>query len=626
MRRMVPVAPPYSASAVMSWGELPVQQSAPNHGSPGATGSASAGGSPWLHGLALVLLVVFPLALMICLTQTSAWPEVLPAGDDALTELAVWHTLHDVQFTGICSHHCFRNPGPMYFYLLAPLYGLSGFSRGSFPVSVGLINLASLLGVLWVTWRCAGRMMVLGAAVLLTFYIRFLGIGSLVSSWPADVQTLPFLLAVVLFAAVAAGHWNYLPAGVFVASLPAQTNVAYIPALTAVAVVSLAMGFVGWASPTRPTDQRQQRGRGGRHTACAAYILAALALLAIIWMLPLVRELTQPTSDVAQAIGYFAGHAADRKTWAQSLAVLADQFAAFPRFCLTGEGRSATVGGPSWIAALVAGVEAILLAATCVLARRMQRRFDAALALLSLVLLATFLVSIHHIVGPIVVHMVRWMTIVSLLAILAAGGTFAAAKVAGTLRVPSARTAEDGAPGEPAMQTSCPVPASSSTDAGGTPTPQKSHRRTALALAAILVLGAAMNVRDAVREPARRAAEEFDENTGIPQLAAAAQSILERDGANRCLVRIVDHDVWTTASELVVRLTKAGFHPAVDASWEIMFGPQHAPPEVPDDTLLLCLPETGRRWLGTATAELVGETPGAMLFRTGRESEFSHGR
>ena len=570
--------------------------------------------SPQVQAVSLCLLVGLPLALLIVLTQTPAWPEVFPAGDDSLTELCVWHALHDVQLTGICSHHCFRNPGPMYFYLLAPLYWLTDYSRASFPVSVGLINLASLLAVLLVIGRMAGRASILAAAVLLVFYVRFLGLGSLVSAWPADVQTLPVLLAVVLFAAVAAGHLGYLPVAILVASLPLQTNVAYIPSLTIAAVLSLLLvsmpRFRSWA-------RIHDAVSGSRRWV----VVASLVVLTLLWALPVVREVTQPASDIAQIVDFFARHGSNR-TWQDSLLVLAEQLAAFPRFCLTGGRDPAGAGGQTWILVLAAVSQGVLLVLAYGLARRMQRGFDAAVSLLGIALLATFAVSIHRIVGPIVPHMVHWMSIVSVLALFAAIETCTAAlatrlggqsasrwrQAATVLPVANAEKTTVGdrrsrqlAPCAPTMRTWCPVPATILATL---------IRLTGLALIAV---GCALNVRDALDEPARRVAVEFDENSAIPELLAASQKVLQRDRADSCLVRIVDDDTWPVAADLVASLTKAGFHPTVDARWVLMFGPQHAPPETPDGIFLLYRPESGRRWNQKAPWELVAETPQAVL-------------
>ena len=58
------------------------------------------------------LLVAAPLVLLIVLTQTAAWPDPLPAGDNALNELSVWHPLHDVQLTGSWPNsRCSASPG-----------------------------------------------------------------------------------------------------------------------------------------------------------------------------------------------------------------------------------------------------------------------------------------------------------------------------------------------------------------------------------------------------------------------------------------------------------------------------------------------------------------------------------
>ena len=54
-------------------------------------------------------------------------PDRLACGDDGNIELFTWHALHDVQLGSIRTHgNLAEHLGPMYFYLLAPLYGLFG--------------------------------------------------------------------------------------------------------------------------------------------------------------------------------------------------------------------------------------------------------------------------------------------------------------------------------------------------------------------------------------------------------------------------------------------------------------------------------------------------------------------
>ncbi len=206
----------------------------------------------------------------------------------------------------------------------------SAAARGSMAVSAGLIALASAIGVVLAVGRCSGRPGIFVAATAMMFYLRFLDFGLLVSTWPADVQILPTLLATVLFAAVAAGRWGCLPLAVAAVSLPIQTNVAYIPALGVMGVLAMAGGALArvrrgmlgascgaGVSPAQAagTAAPQERPRGRFRN----WLLLSLAALAVLWTPVFVRELTQPQSDTAKMVRYFLEHGPGH-TWRESQA------------------------------------------------------------------------------------------------------------------------------------------------------------------------------------------------------------------------------------------------------------------------------------------------------------------
>jgi hypothetical protein len=447
----------------------------------------------------------------------------------------------------------------MYFYLLAPLYWLSNCSRASLPAAAGLINLASMLGILAVIGRRMGRCGLLWGAILLSLYVQFLGVGSLVSFWPADAQIMPLLLAVVLFAVAAAGQPWCLPAAAMAASLPAQTNVAHLPALGVVAAAALLLmvlqASAGWRRWRLP-------------------LLATLGVLALAWALPLVREITQPASDIAGMVSYFAGHGAGH-AWGESLLVLAKELAALPLRCLAGRAGANWAVEQTLLVVAVAAAQAVLLPVAYRWARRTGRDFQAAVALLAMLLLAAMVVSVHRIVGPIFVHMTRWMTIAGVLALLVEGDMLWS------------------------WLESLPA-------VGRNPV---WRRAGTVAAAALLAMVCMLNLKDAWREPARLRIEECDDDNGIEQLADDAQAALRAERARQCRLRIVDHDAWPTAAELAVRLTKAGFFVTVDPQWEMMFGPQHAAAKEPGGVLLV----GSRQARQEPGGRLVGRTPKAMV-------------
>ena len=518
----------------------------------------------------LCLLVGLPLVLMACHILSPGWPETLPDGDEALLELSTWHALHDTQLWGPCSHRVFRNPGPIQFYLSAPLYWLTGCNYRGICLTACLINLAAIAGVLLVTGRCAGRTGLIWSALLLTLYVAFLDKGSLVLS-AAPVTIIPFVLTVILFAAVAMGRLGYLPAAVLISSCLVQTYVAYVPALAVVATLSLLLYAV-------PGLRRGSGIRGPRSGSVPRILLICLLVLVPVWALPVIREITAPSSDISNLVRFFGRHGACHP-WPEVLGELLGVVSAFPLSWFGGGEAAARNGGGVLLRAVAGGAVVLLLAATYWLARREGRDFPLLLSLLCVALLGALAVSIEHIVGPIYEHMVRWMATVSLLILLAAGGVFLP-WLGRLLRV-------DAGPG----------------------------RRCLVVVAALTAIGlcSALNVKEmwdlipAIHDDVTVAKE-------VRPLLAACQRVLEEEQGRRYLVRIVDEDLWPLAATLVLQMTKAGLLPAVDPDWVLTFGPQHAPPERLDGMFLLCNPESARRLSQREGMELVAETPQVSLY------------
>ena len=209
------------------------------------------------------------------------------------------------------------------------------------------------------------------------------------------------------------------------------------------------------------------------------------AVVAVAWSLPVVRELTRPASDVARAIAFFAH--GSRQSWQVTWGVLAERLAAFPLGCV------APVDGPAWaqasagLAGTVAVVELAIVLAAWRTARRLRRDFEAALALLALVLVPVLAWSIHRIVGPIAPHMVQWMALIGPLALLTAG-TVLASRLAARRSIASLRR-------------------------GGL-------------VVAWLTLGVvtAANLWDACAWPARLRALDYDENNGVAAAVDASRN------------------------------------------------------------------------------------------------------
>ena len=100
-------------------------------------------------------------------------PQSYPTGDGASLSLHTLAALHARQWLGPYSQFGWNHPGPLLFYLMAPLYWLSGYHEASHRVTALLINAASLAGVLWIARRHVGGLFaILTATALVAFEWR----------------------------------------------------------------------------------------------------------------------------------------------------------------------------------------------------------------------------------------------------------------------------------------------------------------------------------------------------------------------------------------------------------------------------------------------------------------------
>lgn len=179
----------------------------------------------------LSLLVSLPLLVTLVSLSRHHWNPVL---DLAMTEFRVrdvgtWHTpliglpgrIGDQPNQG--SH-----PGPLSFYLLAPVYRLFGGTSYSLEVGSVLIHISAVAASLALAYRRGGRRVAIAVAAMLAVVLR--GYGSNVLSQPWN----PYL-PLVAFVAVLLGVWSILEGDtvalivvVVAGTLCMQTHVPYV--------------------------------------------------------------------------------------------------------------------------------------------------------------------------------------------------------------------------------------------------------------------------------------------------------------------------------------------------------------------------------------------------------------
>ena len=185
------------------------------------------------------------------------------------------------------------HPGPLSFYLLAPVYRLLGATPWAMQMSDALLNVAALVGTLWATSRRWGLRGVLLIAAALAFLIQLYGTQLLVYPWNPFMPVLFWVLFLVCVWGVLCGDLPLLPVAVVTGTLCAQTHIPYVGlvgGLVVVLAVSLVRRYRRAAGDH--TDRRRLRRWAGGDALLGAVLWSPVAIqqlggnpgnISIIW-------------------------------------------------------------------------------------------------------------------------------------------------------------------------------------------------------------------------------------------------------------------------------------------------------------------------------------------------------
>jgi hypothetical protein len=333
---------------------------------------------------------------------------VTPVSDTAIIESFTLYASRAQLLVGPYSRYGWHHPGPLYFYLLAPVYTLAGQSTPGLNAGALLINVASIVLLVWVFVRAAGGWLTVVVTASMALYV-WRTAPLLVSPWNPHVIVLPLASLIVVAAAVANGDILLLPVVVGVASFVVQTHLGVGPTAVAVcAVVALAT----W----RARDAIARRRRS---------VIAALAVIAVLWAVPLVEQVSAEPGNMTAIWRFFSSPNRDHQTIAETYAAWSDMVTGILRPDFRVAYGSPFLRSRFRPARTIAAFEMAALITVAVLARRRRRRFEGALAWLLLVALAAAFASVTRIHDGIIDHEVFWISVLGALA----AGTIAASVV-----------------------------------------------------------------------------------------------------------------------------------------------------------------------------------------------------
>lgn len=178
---------------------------------------------------ALAVLVALVVVSPIVVTFANLWGDTwYPAGDQALIELRTADVgKAATPLLGPYSRFGWNHPGPLEFYVLAPLYRAAGSSSMGLLLGTLAVNAVAVLGSLWVAWRRGRLALVLGVGLSLALLLRSMGPTDLSDPWNPYLTVVPFALFLLLVWAVLDGDLWMLPLVALTGSFLVQTHVGF---------------------------------------------------------------------------------------------------------------------------------------------------------------------------------------------------------------------------------------------------------------------------------------------------------------------------------------------------------------------------------------------------------------
>jgi hypothetical protein len=240
---------------------------------------------PWLVAGATTVVVGLPLVVAAMTLRRPHWYPVL---DLAMTELRLRDvgTAHTPLIglpgrIGPSLAEQGSHPGPLSFYLLAPLYRVLGSSAWAMQAATVVLNLGALAVALLMAVRRGGVRLGLAVAIVLTLLISGYGLTMLTQPWNPYLPLLWWVLLLLAVWSVACDDLAMLPVAVFAGSFCAQTHVPYLGMAGGLGVLTVVLLISIWRRAAPGSTSRRSVMRWG-----AWSLLLGIAL----WLPPFVDQ------------------------------------------------------------------------------------------------------------------------------------------------------------------------------------------------------------------------------------------------------------------------------------------------------------------------------------------------
>jgi len=378
-----------------------------------------------VEAVLLGLLAALPLLVLARRLAEVGIPRFAIDGDYALLESATRMVPSGKTLLGPYSRFHFNHPGPLYFYVLWPIYWLSGKTTAGLYAGAIFIHGASIAVLVGALRLLASRAHALAGALVALATLSAFG-NVCFEPWNPMVIMTPLLAFLVLAALVVAGAARALPWCAFFGVFVVETHVASVPVVGVV-------GLVVTAALLRRARSGLRALRGHLLTAAAVLVLAVLPIA--------IEQATSSPGNLTKLVQFFRGSAEPPVPLGRASAQWVHAASWLPDRLLSQTLRSESAPivmasqpvseSPSRTARTLAVLWLSASVAALAIAWRRRDRVSAALVAIGLVASAISVLALRSVVGHTFTYLVFWTTAASTTAWLgvASGLLVAAAPV-----------------------------------------------------------------------------------------------------------------------------------------------------------------------------------------------------
>ena len=466
----------------------------------------------------IVVLVLFTSLVLVALARRAT--DAPATSDTAVIESYTLMASKGQSLVGAYSRFQWHHPGPLYFFLLAPFYALSGDRTAGLNAGSAALSLASIALIVAVLMRRRPSLAVAVSASLALYAWR--AAEAVASPWNPHVPLLPMTALIVVAADVLAGRARMLPIVAMLASLSGQAHIGLVPGAVVLGAVAFLRAVAGAVSSRETRSWRRS-------------LVWTLAVLGLAWAPPLYEQLTgTPRGNITELWQFFAHQARHGQPLGVAVSAWSDM--------LIGVLRPDFYVAHGWpfVESPVRWAEALTLASLGLVAvwaaRGASRRdsFVGWLGALLLLISGVALWSTTRIEERVFDHDVFWMTGIGILNLAAAADFGVAAALRRDDRMRAA---------------------------------------TGWMLCALFAGAAAVAAGMEVNRAVQRSFEPPAEARIARALANDINAFMTKEHVSRPLIKI-DQDAWAYVAGAILDLQKQGRTVSVEDDWVVMFTPR----------------------------------------------------